>query len=321
MQFLRHSGAPGLGALLALILTGCASMPPWPGNTGSEQPVFLEEVPFYAQERYQCGPAALASMLNSQGRNTDPAELVDQVYLPERRGSLKVELVAAARRYGLIVYPLDGQLAAILAEVSAGHPVLVMQNLGFDWFPQWHFAVVVGFDARQQSLILHTDTREASNQPAALFQRTWSRADRWAAVMLPPTVLPATAEPLRYLTAASVLELTGNLEPASAAYRTALRTWPDQPAARLGLGNIAYQRGDWQMAAAHYAETVKRFPSLSAGWNNLAHALAKAGCSEAANRALACANKIGSKDFPDDLTPSQGRSVSACPAFTCPEIP
>ena len=56
------------------------------------QPVELTTVPFFPQEEYQCGPAALATVLTWTGVNVTPAELAPQVYLPERQGSLQLEI-------------------------------------------------------------------------------------------------------------------------------------------------------------------------------------------------------------------------------------
>ncbi|MGD8236773.1 MAG: hypothetical protein PVJ65_11540, partial [Chromatiales bacterium] len=61
--------------------------------------VQLADTPFFPQQAYQCGPAALATVLNANGVSISPEQLVPQVYLPERRGSLQVEMIAAARRY------------------------------------------------------------------------------------------------------------------------------------------------------------------------------------------------------------------------------
>ncbi len=97
-------------------------------------PVRLESVPFYPQQAYQCGPAALAGVLGAAGTTIDPETLASQVYLPGRRGSLQAELVAAARRAGFIPYLTDEQPAALLHELQAGRPVLVMQNLGVPIF-------------------------------------------------------------------------------------------------------------------------------------------------------------------------------------------
>jgi len=311
-----------LTGTLVLFMVGCASAPPWPETAGggASQPPIQLDVPFFPQERYQCGPAALASMLASQAVSVTPDELVPQVYLPEREGSLKVELVAAARQYGLLVYPLESDLADILTEIDAGHPVLVMQNLGFDWFPQWHFAVVIGYDPASEELILHTDTRRGNRQPVSVFYRTWHRAGQWAAVILPPGDFPATAQPLPYLEAAQDLEVTGQRAAAFASYEAAAERWPDQPAARLGMGNIAFAQQEWVQAVRYYAATVENFPGLAPGWNNLAHALARAGCAPQSVDSLACANQLGPKIYPSDLPIFEKSSEPPSTGFACPVI-
>ncbi|MDK8464846.1 PA2778 family cysteine peptidase [Marinobacter sp. SS13-12] len=311
--------------VLVMILAGCASRPQWPETdtltsaSDMDQRRVLEQVPFYAQERYQCGPASLAMMLNSQGLNTHPDVLKELVYLPERQGSLKVELVAAARAHGLLVYPLDGSLESLLEEVAAGHPVLVMQNLRFGWWPQWHFAVVMGFDAEERNIILHTDTREHHEETLEVFMATWTRADNWAAVMLPPYQLPATAEPLRYLMSANDLESTGRTLAATTAYQTAEQTWPDQPAAIMGQGNIAWAQGKPERATHHYLRLTRKFPGVAAGWNNLAHSLAAQGCATAAETAASCAATINPERFDGAIPEIVDRdSPGTCPVLECP---
>src|SRR5690606_10209229 len=137
--------------------------------------------------------------------------LVARVYLPARKGSLQVEMVAAAREQGLLVYPLRPELGAVLEELAAGNPVLVMQNLALDWLPQWHYAVAVGYDLDRQTLLLHSGLHALQATPFDVFVRTWARADYWARLTLPAGRLPASAEPLAYLRAASDLEQTGQL--------------------------------------------------------------------------------------------------------------
>ena len=50
--------------------------------------------------------AAFAYTLAASGVKMTPDELVPQVYLPARKGSLQVEMLAAARRHGLVAYQL-----------------------------------------------------------------------------------------------------------------------------------------------------------------------------------------------------------------------
>ena len=86
--------------------------------------------PFFPQEEYQCGPAALATALVSAGAQTTPEALVPQVYVPERKGSFQVEMLAAARRHGMVSYALAPKFEDLLREIAAGTPVIVLQNLG-----------------------------------------------------------------------------------------------------------------------------------------------------------------------------------------------
>ena len=76
-----------LGFLLSL-LTGCASfrqkeMPPLPENLPASRE--LTAVPFFPQEKYQCGPAALATAINWSGLPVRPEDLVEQVYTPHAK--------------------------------------------------------------------------------------------------------------------------------------------------------------------------------------------------------------------------------------------
>ena len=258
--------------------------------------ILLQDVPFHAQDAYQCGPASLAMVLNHRGVAATPDSLKDRVYLPERKGTLQVEMISAAREQDLLVYPLDKDLQAILTELAAGNPVLVMQNLAFNWYPQWHYAVVVGYDLNAREMLVHSGLNKAQREPFHVFMRTWSRADYWARVMLPPGQLPATARPLTYLRAASDLEQTGRLQSAEAAYRSAVEQWPDQPTARFGLGNTLWAGDKRPAALEQFQQLVNDFPDFQPGWNNLATGLELSGCASAAAAARQCSQQVPKPD-------------------------
>lgn len=258
--------------------------------------ILLQDVPFHAQDAYQCGPASLAMVLNHRGVAATPDSLKDRVYLPERKGTLQVEMISAARERDLLVYPLDKDLQAILTELAAGNPVLVMQNLAFNWYPQWHYAVVVGYDLNAREMLVHSGLNKAQREPFHVFMRTWSRADYWARVMLPPGQLPATARPLTYLRAASDLEQTGRLHSAEAAYRSAVEQWPDQPTARFGLGNTLWAGDKRPAALEQFQQLVNDFPDFQPGWNNLATGLELSGCASAAAAARQCSQQVPKPD-------------------------
>jgi hypothetical protein len=89
---------PGAG-----LFSGCALIIPQSEEIRQNRPADLPasaeltEVPFFPQKDYECGPAALATSLVYFGAPVTPDELVSQVYLPERKGSLQVEMIASAR--------------------------------------------------------------------------------------------------------------------------------------------------------------------------------------------------------------------------------
>lgn len=173
----------------ALLLCGCATLNPplrLAEAMPSPRPVLLEQVPFFPQDEYQCGPAALATVLVDSGVRTSPGALLPQVYLPGREGSLQLELIAATRRGGRIPYVVEPTPEALLAELQAGRPVLVLQNLLVRTVPRWHYAVLVGADPARNRLILNSGTERGLAVPAPKFLRTWDWAGRWGLVSWSP---------------------------------------------------------------------------------------------------------------------------------------
>ena len=270
-----------LGALLLLWLAGCAQ---WSSPAGSvaAPPLELSATPFFPQTRYQCGPAALATLLVDAGVETDPDRLAPLVYLPQRGGSLQPELIAASRQMGRIPYRLDPHWSAIEAELSAGRPVLVLQNLGFPFWPRWHYAVVIGHDARHEQVILRSGTERRQRLPMRQFLYSWQGSDRWAMVVLKPGELPANPDSARYLAELAVWESQGRNADALRGYLAAIERWPQQPTARLGAGNLLHLRGDHAAAVQQYRALLRLRPEDPVALNNLADTLAQIGCRDQA---------------------------------------
>ena len=261
--------------LLALAACGAPQASQVLDRPGDLPPrVEMVDVPFFPQERYYCGPAALATMLAWSGLEVTQEDLVPQVYTPGREGTLRSDVIAAARRNGRLAVPVDS-LANLLAELDAGHPVLVFQNLALDWYPQWHFAVAVGYDLEAGDLILRSGTEQRRVTSLSTFEHTWRRGDYWALVVLPPDRLPATAAELKVLQAASGLEQAARAGDAMTAYQAARNRWPDSLGALMGLGNTRYALGDREGARQAFAEAAGRHPDAAPAWNNLAVVLAE----------------------------------------------
>jgi tetratricopeptide (TPR) repeat protein len=285
-----------------LLLAGCATPQvakldaAWPRDLPAR--VELAQVPFFPQEEFECGPAALAMVAHAAGVKVSPETLVDQVYLPGRQGSLQPEMLAATRRQGLLAYPLQPKLEDLLREVAAGNPVLVFQNLAFSIYPLWHYAVVIGFDQERHVLLLHSGVTARMEISLVAFERTWARGQYWAMLALPPGQLPATAEPQVYSAAAATLERT-DAHGAQQAFAAALQRWPDERAALLGAGNTAYALGQREAAAKAYRQTVLKHPDFADGWNNLAQVLLELGRRSEARQAIARAVALGGVRLPE----------------------
>jgi tetratricopeptide (TPR) repeat protein len=282
-----------LAAVLAVgVLAGCAARGPLlPSSVGADAPtrVELASTPFFPQERYQCGPAALATVLVASGVEVGPVELVDRVYLPGRQGSLQPEILAASRGYDRIAYRLDGDLEALIAELAAGRPVLVLQNLGLELMPRWHYAVAIGYDAGTDQLVLRSGTTERLVVAAHRFMKTWEGSERWAVVLVAPGQFPQEPARERYLEAAAGLEAAGRYSAALVSYDAAIARWPTATTALLGVGNVHYRQGALAQAAISYRRLLEIDPGHAVARNNLAQVLLEQGDPEAALREIMAA--------------------------------
>ena len=262
--------------VLIALLSGCAWLTPPQTRALREAPprelatpVELADVPFFAQADHECGPAALATALGAAGLPVQPEALTAQVYLPARQGSLQAEMLATARRRGALAVRLPPSLPALLREVSAGHPVVVLQNLGLSFAPRWHYAVLIGHDLAARELLLRSGTTRREVMGLSTFEHTWARGGHWAFVALAPGQLPLTASQTELTAATVAFERVAPAAVAQRAYDAALQRWPDNLTLAFGAGNTRAAAGDLE-AAAHQFDAAARRHDSAAAWINLA---------------------------------------------------
>jgi hypothetical protein len=263
----------------------------------------VADVPFYPQDEYQCGPAALAMALTWSGLPVLPEELTASVYTPARKGSLQPDMITAARRRGRMAYPIHGA-DRLAAEVGASIPVVVLQNLGLSWYPVYHYAVVTGLDHEAGEVLLNSGLTRSKRTPWRVFENTWG-PDFWGLVVLPPDRMPATVTEKEWLDGAVGLERAGQARSALAAYRAAANRWPASRDAWIGLGNARYSLDDKPGAAEAFRRAAEADPQSGIAFNNLAFVLGELGRMDEAVAAAKKAVSLGgphAEDFRKTLS-------------------
>lgn len=286
--------------------------------------VNLSQVAFFPQEDYQCGPAALATLLTAQGVEVTPEDLVEKVYLPEQKATLPLEMVAAGRSYGLLAYKLDPNLGHLLQQINAGHPVLVFQNLSLKAIPQWHFAVVVGYDLAAQELILRSARIKEYRLDFKTFMNTWQRTNQWAYLFLTPGEMPAKPDPKVYLQSSLDLVNVGLNVSAQKALEAGVNTWPEHEAMRMALSNTYFQSGLLDAASTVLLQSPKLDTSGNI-WNNVAYIQLARQCYQSAVSAIQCAITLSPNDqniqnSVEELLQHRDRpnDTASCPLLQCP---
>jgi len=284
-----------LAALFVCGLTACATAPPLDPARLSALPETreLDATPYFAQERNHCGPASAAMALSAAGLETTPDALAPLVYLPARQGSLPLDMLGGARRVGAVAVRLEPSVESLYEQIAAGRPVVVLQNLGLSWTPRWHYAVVVGFDRREATVVLRSGPERRQVLPLATFAKTWDRSGRWGMVVARPGEVPEGVSPDRYTESLLAFERLGRLADARAGYAAGVARWPDHLTLAMGLGNSAYALGDLPASEGAFRAAATAHPSSDAPLNNLAHVLAARGALDEAletvERAIALA--------------------------------
>lgn len=280
------------GVVLGLSFTGLAGCAAQTRRLLADSPrdlprrAELVDTPFFPDEEFHCGPAALATVLGATGFPTQPDTLVGDVFLPGRKGSLQLEMLSGARRHGAVAVVIPGELETLLRETAAGNPVVVLQNLGLAWAPSWHYAVVIGYDLDARHLLLRSGPIERQQLALRTFEHTWARGSHWAFVVSPPGRLPVTAQEAEATRALVAFERSASPHAAVRAYSAGLERWPDSLTLAIGMGNAFYAASDLAAAEHHFRRAALRHEAAPA-YNNLAVVLLEQGrCDEARESAM-----------------------------------
>jgi tetratricopeptide (TPR) repeat protein len=229
----------------------------------------VKGVPFVQQSLGHCGPATLTMALQFYGKALSVEQVAAQVYTPGVQGSFQADMISASRRQGMLAIPIEG-MQTVFSEVAAGHPVIVFENLALSWLPQWHYAVLYGYDLSTPKVMMHSGPEAAKQWDLRKFERSWMLADYWGLLVLPPGELSVTADELAHVKATVALENIGKFAEAKKSYESILARWPESLGAAIGSANIAYAEAKPAAAAKFLEQATKNHPHSAIAWHNLA---------------------------------------------------
>jgi len=166
--------------LISMLCPGCAGKDFSDVRAGIEtRGHYIENVPFYRQGGSDCGPAALAGVLAFRGRPVSIEKITANIYLPQLRGALPMDMERFARESGFETDSSAGTLDRLKALIRKGAPVICLIDLGFSYYKQPHYVTVVGFDDVNAVVIMHDGFRQNRLMSYDTFDRAWARAGRW----------------------------------------------------------------------------------------------------------------------------------------------
>lgn len=203
----------------------------------------VENVPLIQQDAFYCGPTSIAMVMQWAGADISQEEVAALAFSPGAGGTYLADMIGSSRRLGQLAVEVS-TFDQLLAEIAAGHPVIVFQNLGLGIAPLWHYGVVTGYDFAKGEVYLNSGQLDQMVMPFAVFERTWRRGDFWGLVVLPPDQLPVTIAEADILSAAAALERVEQFQAAETLYETGGGRWPENWLWQFGLGNARYAQGD-----------------------------------------------------------------------------
>ncbi len=161
-------------------LSSCAASPHLNGSQSSH---LIENVPFFPQEIYQCGPASLAGVLNYWRIPVTPEEIASEIYSRSAKGTLNIDMVLYAEKKGLKTDFYQGSVKDLKDKIDSGFPLIVLVDYGFWVYQQNHFMVVVGHD--ENGIIANSGRERLKAISLKGFTKSWKRTKFWTLWITP----------------------------------------------------------------------------------------------------------------------------------------
>ena len=135
----------------------------------------IAPMPFFPQDDYQCGPAALAAVLTYRGTATTPDMIAAEIFSGSARGTLDMDIVFYAEQKGLKVKRYTGSPGDVKRNIDRGNPLLVLTDDGFWVYEKGHYMVIIGYNDR--GFIVNSGKDQELFISEAEFLPIWKKAN------------------------------------------------------------------------------------------------------------------------------------------------
>ena len=137
----------------------------------------IENVPFYPQETYHCGPASLAGVLNYWRIPAKPDDIAKDIFSENARGTLSIDMVMYAQKKDLFALQYKGSLEDLKKNIDAGYPLIVLVDYGISFYQANHVMVVIGYNGK--GVIVNSGKDKNTFIANKDFLKAWKKADCW----------------------------------------------------------------------------------------------------------------------------------------------
>ena len=168
----------------ALLTSGCAASRYSLDRCNIDHCFQIPEVPFVEQKDDFCGPASLAMVMNFYGVEVSQEEIAKEIYSPELKGTLSMNLVLYPIKKGFEAEMYNGNLDDLKQKVKAMFPLIVSVKEREDT-DRTHYMVVWGYDDMNKKIFAHSGRKEKIVMSYDDFTDMWKRADFLTVWMYP----------------------------------------------------------------------------------------------------------------------------------------
>ena len=158
----------------SISLTSCSTLP---ATHFQEDMHTIRGVPFYPQEVNECGPAALAAVLEYLGVAVTPDQIAEDIFSKNARGTLTLDMELYAERKGMEAQQYKGSLDDLKKKIDAQIPLIVLVDQGIYPLKRYHFMVITGYS--KYAVIAHSGKHEQKFIAKEDFLKAWRKTNYW----------------------------------------------------------------------------------------------------------------------------------------------